>query len=89
MSTAGRRFERSRDDRIVAGVAGGLARSTGATVGIVRLAFLLLTLLSGVGAFAYLAFWVAMPMEPGTLCERLLPCDARCDDMLWRLMVPA
>src|SRR6185369_13954597 len=31
----------------------------------------------------------AMPMEPGTLCERLLPCDARCDFMWWRLIVPA
>ena len=31
----------------------------------------------------------AIEIEPGTLCERLLPCDARCDLKLWRLMVPA
>ena len=28
-------------------------------------------------------------MEPGTLCERLLPCDARWELMWWRLIVPA
>src|SRR5574343_13694 len=31
----------------------------------------------------------AMEMEPGTLCERLLPCEARCEPKLWRLIVPA
>src|SRR5690606_824025 len=31
----------------------------------------------------------AIPMEPGTRCERLLPCAAFCPLMLWRLMVPA
>ena len=30
----------------------------------------------------------AIEIEPGTLCERLLPCDARCELKLWRLMVP-
>ncbi len=30
----------------------------------------------------------AIEIEPGTLCERLLPCEARCDLKLWRLMVP-
>src|SRR6185295_13289191 len=27
----------------------------------------------------------AIEIEPGTLCERLLPCEARCDLKLWRL----
>ena len=31
----------------------------------------------------------AIEIEPGTLCERLLPCDARCELKLWRLIVPA
>ena len=30
----------------------------------------------------------AIEIEPGTLCERLLPCDARCELKLWRLIVP-
>ena len=30
----------------------------------------------------------AIEIEPGTLCERLLPCEARCDLKLWRLIVP-
>ena len=31
----------------------------------------------------------AIQIEPGTLCERLLPCDARCELKWWRLIVPA
>ena len=31
----------------------------------------------------------AIEIEPGTLCERLLPCDARFELKLWRLIVPA
>ena len=30
----------------------------------------------------------AMPIEPGVLCERELPCDARFELKLWRLITP-
>src|SRR6185295_2123787 len=30
----------------------------------------------------------AIEIEPGTLCERLLPCEARCEPKWWRLIVP-
>ena len=30
----------------------------------------------------------AMPIEPGTLCERELPCDARFEVKWWRLITP-
>ena len=30
----------------------------------------------------------AMPIEPGVLCERELPCDARFELKWWRLITP-
>ena len=29
-----------------------------------------------------------MPIEPGVLCERELPCDARFELKLWRVITP-
>jgi phage shock protein PspC (stress-responsive transcriptional regulator) len=58
------RFRRSRGDRIVAGVAGGLARDMGAGAGVVRLAFVLLAFAYLIGPILYVAFWIAMPAEP-------------------------
>lgn len=58
------RFRRSRGDRLVAGVAGGLARDMGASPGVVRLAFVLLAWIYLIGPILYVAFWIAMPAEP-------------------------
>lgn len=51
-------FKRRRDDRIVAGVAGGLADSLGVSDAYVRAAFLTLLTVWGLGALLYLAFWL-------------------------------
>jgi signal transduction histidine kinase len=48
---------RSSDDRVVAGVCGGLAESLGADVSLVRLVFALLALAGGAGILLYLALW--------------------------------
>lgn len=56
---------RSRDRRIVAGVAGGMAERFGVPVWLVRLIWLLLFLPGGVpGLLLYIIFWVLMPLEP-------------------------
>ena len=51
-------FERSGDDRVVAGVCGGLAWSVGVDATLVRLVFALLSLAGGAGILLYLALWV-------------------------------
>jgi phage shock protein C len=56
------RLARSRSDRMVAGVAAGVARYLMIDPTIVRLLFVLLTL-SGPGAFIYAVLWVVMPQE--------------------------
>jgi phage shock protein PspC (stress-responsive transcriptional regulator) len=64
VGSAATRFHLSRDHKIVAGVAGGLADYTGASVGAVRLFFAGLAFLSGIGVVLYLIFWVLMPPAP-------------------------
>jgi phage shock protein PspC (stress-responsive transcriptional regulator) len=57
---------RSKDDRMVWGVAGGLAAHIGFSATLVRVAFVLLTLFGGAGLLAYLVLAVALPEDDGT-----------------------
>ncbi len=57
-----RELTRSRTDKKIAGVAGGLARSTGINAWIWRVAFLLLTTV-GLGALTYCVLWIVIPKE--------------------------
>src|ERR1051326_5722274 len=58
-----RRLERSRSDRMVAGVAGGLARYFDIHPAVYRVGFVVLTLLGGAGIVIYLALALVMPDE--------------------------
>jgi phage shock protein PspC (stress-responsive transcriptional regulator) len=57
---------RSKDDRMLWGVAGGLAEHIGFNPTLVRLAFVLVTLFGGAGLLAYLVLAVALPEDDGT-----------------------
>ncbi|MEX2556667.1 MAG: PspC domain-containing protein [Actinomycetota bacterium] len=52
------RFPRSRTDRVVAGVAGGLAERLGIDAILIRLAFVVLAFAGGFGIVAYLVAWL-------------------------------
>jgi len=54
------------DEKVVAGVADGLADHLGVDVRLVRLAFVLLTAAAGFGAVLYLTFWAVVPQRTGT-----------------------
>ncbi|GAA2450857.1 ATP-binding protein [Actinomadura vinacea] len=56
------RLERHGEGRLLAGVCRGLAIHLGVDVVYVRGAFVLLTLASGLGVMAYIAFWTLVPM---------------------------
>jgi phage shock protein C len=64
MNTSQQRLMRSRQDKMLGGVAGGLGNYLNVDPIIVRVVFVLLTLINGVGLLAYLVLWVVMPMEP-------------------------
>jgi signal transduction histidine kinase len=54
---------RSGDDRVIAGVAGGLGRSLGVDPTVVRLALVVLSFANGLGVVLYLAGWALLPDE--------------------------
>ena len=58
-----RQLSRSGDDRMLAGVAGGIARYLDADVTLVRVAIAALALFSGIGAALYLAAWLLIPED--------------------------
>ncbi len=55
---------RSRVDRKIAGVCGGLARAYGWDPTLVRIAVLLLAVFTGVGLIGYVICWVVIPEDP-------------------------
>jgi phage shock protein PspC (stress-responsive transcriptional regulator) len=61
-----RRLLRSSDDRMVWGVAGGLAEHLGVNSILVRAGFVIATLFSGLGLLAYLVLAVALPEDDGS-----------------------
>jgi phage shock protein PspC (stress-responsive transcriptional regulator) len=57
---------RSKDDRVLWGVAGGLAQHIGFNATLVRLAFVVTSFFGGAGLLAYLVLAVALPEDDGT-----------------------
>ena len=62
-----RRLTRSREDRVIAGVAGGLGRYFDVDPVIFRIAFAASLLFGGLGGLVYLAAWVLIPEGGGTV----------------------
>ena len=59
------RITRKRDDRMIAGVASGLAEALDIPTWVVRLAFVVTTFTGGFGLAAYLVGLALMPPAPG------------------------
>ena len=57
------RLTRSNTDRIIAGVAGGIANYLDVDPTLVRLGFVLLVLVGGVSPLLYLILWAVLPGE--------------------------
>jgi phage shock protein PspC (stress-responsive transcriptional regulator) len=60
---AARQLRRSADDRMLAGVAGGIARYLNADVTLVRVIIAALVLLNGAGLALYVAAWLLIPED--------------------------
>ena len=59
-----KRLYRSRADRKVAGVCGGLAAYFGLDPVIPRLTWVVFALAAGMGVLAYIICWLVIPVEP-------------------------
>ena len=65
MSTPVKKLYRSRNDKMLGGVCAGLAKHFNIDPTIVRLVYVMFTMLSvGFGVFVYLLFWVITPEAP-------------------------
>lgn len=60
---ATRPLRRSGDERMLAGVAGGLARYLNADVTLVRIIIAVLALFTGAGVALYVAAWLLIPAD--------------------------
>jgi phage shock protein C len=58
-----RQLRRSANDKMLGGVAGGIARYLGADVTLVRVIIAALALLNGVGVALYAAAWLLIPED--------------------------
>jgi phage shock protein PspC (stress-responsive transcriptional regulator) len=59
-----KRLYRSRGDRKIAGVCGGIAKYLGIDPVIPRIVWVVLALAAGTGFLAYLVCWLVIPQEP-------------------------
>ncbi|MDQ3460643.1 MAG: PspC domain-containing protein [Deinococcota bacterium] len=59
MST--KRLKRSKKERIIAGVCGGLAEYYKIDASMIRIAFVLAFVFAGIGLLPYLVLWLIMP----------------------------
>jgi phage shock protein C len=59
-----RKLYRSRSNRQVAGVCGGLAQYFNLDATLIRILFVVLAVLGGSGLLLYVAMWIIVPNEP-------------------------
>jgi phage shock protein C len=63
LTSAVNTFRRSRTDRWLGGVCGGIARSTGMEAWVWRLLFAALFICAGAGLLLYILLWIFVPTE--------------------------
>lgn len=63
-------LRRSRRDRVIGGVCGGLAEYLALDPLLVRILFILFGVMTGMGVVAYILLWVIVPAEDATFATR-------------------
>lgn len=65
MEQKSKKLYRSRDDRFIAGVCGGLGEYFNISPALFRVLAVFLVLANGFGGLAYIVCWIVIPEEPG------------------------
>jgi phage shock protein C len=76
MSLPGRRLYRSRKQRIIGGVCGGIGEYFGVDPVLIRLAWVLFCLVWGAGLLFYLIAWIIIPPAPDYVDVQSVPPGA-------------
>ena len=79
MNVENRKLYRSRSDRMVAGVAGGLAEYLNIDATIVRLLFVFFALAGGPGLLVYIVMLLVVPEEPLGASETVVEVEVEED----------
>ncbi len=80
MNVENRRLYRSRSDRMVAGIAGGLAEYLNIDSTIVRLLFVFFALAGGPGLLVYIVMLLVVPEEPLGASESVVEVEVQEDE---------
>ena len=84
VSTEVRRLYRSRTDRILGGVCGGLGEYLGVDSNLIRIVWILLSFVYGVAIIIYIIAWILLPEKPEIEVE---PQSAPPQPTNWTLIV--
>jgi phage shock protein C len=80
MSENVKRLYRSRDERWLAGVCGGLGSYFGLDPTLIRALFVLFGLVVGGGLLLYIILWIIIPLEPDPAALQIEEAAAREDE---------
>jgi phage shock protein C len=61
---ASKKLYRSQKEKMVAGVCGGLGEYLDLDPTLIRIIWVVITLMGGAGLLAYLIMWIVVPLEP-------------------------
>jgi len=84
---SGRRLYRSRKDRILGGVCGGLGEYLNVDPNLIRLLWIFLTFFYGIAVLVYVAAWILLPEEPLEAEVDVQPAPPR--PVNWPLLIGA
>jgi phage shock protein C len=80
VSESAKRLYRSRNDRWLAGICGGLGHYFGLDPTLIRVLFVLFGLVVGGGLFLYIILWIIIPLEPDPAAPQIEQVPAQEDD---------
>ena len=64
-----KKLRRSRSDKMLGGVCGGLAPATGLPAWLWRLIFVLFVVCGGTGLLVYVLMWILVPKDDGVIAK--------------------
>lgn len=80
MSQSVKRLYRSRDERWLAGICGGLGSYFGLDPTLIRALFVLFGLVVGGGLLLYIILWIIIPLEPDPAALQIEEVSAQEDE---------
>ncbi len=82
-----KRLYKSRSDRMIDGICGGVAAYFGVDPTLVRVAWVLLTLLGGSGIILYIIGMIIMPVEPSTGMSQPIKHSSHTNQQFWGILL--